>query len=985
MIKKRNIKLTAVCLAALFIFLLIIPAVNAFAVSGIHIYKVGANPIFGINKINDEYSGLSCDYLNAISKYTDDKYTYVDGTPDELFEMLKNGEIDMIPCVTETELSFYESSFGSSVSKLFKQVGTSLVSRFSAVYVYNKGEYSDTVLNDVTSIRRMTIGYLDEDKQSYFKNDRFIYSEIEGANFVPYKNETAMHEAFVAGDVDAVIKDCLRPWVNETIVYRFAVAPGYFVVRESDSELSKQLSSGLTSLFSDYPTFYGDVYERRVSNYGTMTFAYDATENEFIKNHTEITLGYNLESDFTKSYDSVKGTLGGVIGSITEKYTEKTGLKVNVKAYENLNECLDALNNKEVDMIFGGINSDDMSGRLGCYVTEPVITARAVLAGKENTAPDNIKKIAVKSGDEAISTLTHSYPDAFMTFAKSSDSIFSLAVNGDCDAVCLKSYEALYLKNSGYDIDIIRILPIYSEECFGLRPSDKGLCGITENALAEISVSNFINDVYEDLNSTNVKSTNYSVVIIHAVAISVLVFSIFVIIIVVVLKNKHRAKIDPLTGGLSRKSFIVKSIRTIKKSDSTNWTLVVFDIDKFKFVNDRLGYEEGNRMLERIYKTLGDQMENGETYARISDDNFVCCLFGASDNDITNRINSVFDEFERRNSLYVSYPVFFSAGVCRLEQCVDKYGSVNFNVAIDRCNIAKKTIKSMHSNSIAFYDGKIREKALREKDFENAMPTALENHEFMCYIQPKYGAKSRRIEGGEALIRWKSSEFGFVFPNEFIPLAEKNGFVVELDFFILEEVCKAMRHWIDKGIKPVVISVNMSRVHLTHDDFIWRLREIIDKYAIPYEYIELEITETVFSDNADLLLRVMKKLHDIGFQLSIDDFGSGYSSLNMLKDIPADVVKIDREFFNGTVNSDKGRAVITAVVDLAQKLDMQVISEGVETLEQVEFLDEINCELIQGYYFAKPMPLKDFEKLWFKEREEKVEKPQNSETSPQDK
>ena len=183
-----------------------------------------------------------------------------------------------------------------------------------------------------------------------------------------------------------------------------------------------------------------------------------------------------------------------------------------------------------------------------------------------------------------------------------------------------------------------------------------------------------------------------------------------------------------------------------------------------------------------------------------------------------------------------------------------------------------------------------------------------------------------------------------------------------------------MRSWLDNGITPVVIAVNMSRVHLTHDDFIWRLREIVDKYAIPYEYIELELTETVFTENADLLLRVMRKLHDIGFQLSIDDFGSGYSSLNMLKDIPADVVKIDREFFNGTVNSDKGRAVITTVIDLAKKLDMHVISEGVETLDQVEFLAEKNCDLIQGYYFAKPMPFKDFEELWFKELEENNDK-----------
>ncbi len=444
-------------------------------------------------------------------------------------------------------------------------------------------------------------------------------------------------------------------------------------------------------------------------------------------------------------------------------------------------------------------------------------------------------------------------------------------------------------------------------------------------------------------------------------------------VIIITRMMKHRTEIDPLTGGATKKMFLAKTLKTIKKSGTNKWALVIFDIDKFKFINDHLGYEEGDRMLGRMFKTIEDSMEKDETYARISDDNFACCIHDASDNDIENRLTGIFDEFGRRNSLYVSYPVIFSGGVCRVEQCVEKYGAVDLNAAMDRSNIAKKTIKNMHRSAIAFYDGKIREKTLREKDFENAMPEALEHKEFMCYIQPKYGAKSRKIEGGEALIRWKSSDFGFVFPDQFIPIAERNGFVVELDFFILEEICKAMRRWLDMGLEPVVISVNQSRMHLSHDDYIWRLREIVDKYSIPYEYIELEITETVFTDNSELLLQIMQKLHDIGFQLSIDDFGSGYSSLNMLKDIPADVVKIDREFFNGTVNSDKGRAVITTVVDLAKKLRMHVISEGVETLAQVEFLDEINCDLIQGYYFAKPMPLKDFEELWFKSLEEQKE------------
>ena len=439
------------------------------------------------------------------------------------------------------------------------------------------------------------------------------------------------------------------------------------------------------------------------------------------------------------------------------------------------------------------------------------------------------------------------------------------------------------------------------------------------------------------------------------------------IIIFFTIRNRRFRDTDQLTGGKTKSRFFRDCAKIVKKIPPEKLAMVVLDIDKFKYINDRLGYDEGDRILARIHKTLCDCLDKEELFARISEDNFACLIKNAPDNEIETRLHEIFTEFDRRNSFFIKYPVNFSAGVCRLGQCRGKYDAVDFTMAVDRCKLAKKSIKNKHNSDVAFYDGKIREISLREKDFENAMPQALENREFECYLQPKYGTNSREIVGAEALIRWNSKEFGFVCPGDFIPLAEKNGFVVELDFFILEEVCKMLRRWIDNGKKPIVISVNQSRLHINDDDYIWRLREIVDKYEIPYEYIELELTESVFTEDADRMIAIMQKLHEIGFKLSIDDFGSGYSSLNLLKDIPADVLKIDREFFNGTVNSKKGRAVISSVVDMAKNLEMNVISEGVETQDQIDFLKEIDCNMVQGYYFSKPMKLREFDEMWEKQ------------------
>lgn len=958
---------------AVLILSLALPLKSALASSSskARTYRIGANTLYGVNKTEDGYSGLACSYINAISRYNSDKYIYVEGTAEELFKKLKNGEIDVIPCVTETDRDMYERLLGGADGSLFKKVGSALFLQFNAVYTYDKGEYADTVYNDVSAIRRMKIGYLAEDEQRYFKDGKCYYSEIAGATFVAYNTETTMQNDFVSGKIGAVMKDCLRSWGDETIVYRSPVSSGFFVTRASDTELGTKLAGGLNSLFTDYPTFYGDIYQRYVSNYGAQKFAYSTEADEFKKNHPEITVGFNLQSDAMDCYDSKSNTLSGIPGAIMEDYSEKSGLKIRLKAYSDLAACMQALTDGEIDMVYGGVRSDDASSKSGIRISPPAVNAPLVIAGKSETDLSGFMTIAVVGDDiEAQSAVTRSFPNANIIRADSVRNACKMTLNGDCNAACVSGYDAMYLKNSDYPkFEVLRVFPVCSTECFATRQRDRGLSEITDNTLLQLNSSDIITSVYNIINVIEDSDSDQDIMIPRILLIILAGAAVAAagVVVIVMLEIRRRSELDPLTGGATRKTFIAKSQKLIKKSGSGKHAMAVFDIDKFKFINDRLGYEEGNRMLERMFKTLGDHMENGETYARISDDNFACCIANASDSDLTERLTGIFEEFERRNSLFVSYPVMFSAGVCRLDQCTDNYGSIDFNVAIDRCNIAKRTIKNEHTNSIAFYDGKIREKALREKDFENAMPTALEKREFLCYIQPKYGTKSRKIEGGEALIRWKSSDFGFVFPDEFIPLAEKNGFVIELDFFILEEVCKAMRRWIDAGYTPVPISVNQSRAHMSHDDYIWRLREIVDKYAIPYEYIELEITETIFTDNAELLLKIVQKLHDIGFQLSIDDFGSGYSSLNMLKDIPADVVKIDREFFNGTVNSDKGRAVISTVVDLAKRLRMQVTSEGVETIDQVEFLDEINCDLIQGYYFAKPMPLRDFEELWFNE------------------
>jgi EAL domain-containing protein (putative c-di-GMP-specific phosphodiesterase class I) len=254
-------------------------------------------------------------------------------------------------------------------------------------------------------------------------------------------------------------------------------------------------------------------------------------------------------------------------------------------------------------------------------------------------------------------------------------------------------------------------------------------------------------------------------------------------------------------------------------------------------------------------------------------------------------------------------------------------------------------------------------KLQREIEITNSMDQALKNGEFIVYLQPKIELSGNTLVGAEALVRWKKSDNSLMPPNDFIPLFEKNGFVVYLDFYVYEEVCKKLRSWLDNGLSVVPISLNVSRIHLHDDDFVGELEKLVDRYEIPHHLLELELTESIFLNNTEEALNVMRKLQNIGFVVSIDDFGAGYSSLNLLKDMATDVIKLDKEFFGQGEMQKEEQIIVSSIISMAKQLNMKVLSEGVETKKQSDFLKSVCCDMAQGFLFAKPMPVLDFEKI----------------------
>ncbi|MEG1782611.1 MAG: EAL domain-containing protein, partial [Oscillospiraceae bacterium] len=293
---------------------------------------------------------------------------------------------------------------------------------------------------------------------------------------------------------------------------------------------------------------------------------------------------------------------------------------------------------------------------------------------------------------------------------------------------------------------------------------------------------------------------------------------------------------------------------------------------------------------------------------------------------------------------------------------------------IDRAKLSLTEAACSLSNKMryAIYDERVRRTLLREKQLEDRMEEALAKGEFEVYLQPKYHTQSEVIGGAEALVRWKDPKEGMIYPDEFIPLFEKNGFVTQIDLFVFEQVCRTLKRWIENGLPPIKISVNCSRTHLKAPNFLEEYRRIVAKYNLPVNVLEIELTESAVFEDAQSLSQIIQEIHSMGFGCSMDDFGSGYSSLNLIREIPVDTLKIDKIFFQaGSSDFERTESVVGSIISMAEALHMSTIAEGVEERKQVDMLKRLKCDYIQGYYFARPMPIHEFETLTFGAFDEK--------------
>ncbi len=422
---------------------------------------------------------------------------------------------------------------------------------------------------------------------------------------------------------------------------------------------------------------------------------------------------------------------------------------------------------------------------------------------------------------------------------------------------------------------------------------------------------------------------------------------------------------DTLTGLDRYEVFLEKLQQELDLIGDDNIVVIYTDIKHFKYINDTYGYKVGNALLKEFVAEFTNNNRLLVGAARVYSDNFVAAnrisADGYTKESFREMIRRRNQEWETKfREKYLNSRLQFCTGI----SIVNKNSrSLDAETVVSNANLARKVAKEMEDDCCVLFDQSMMEGIKREVEITSSIPKALANGEFKVFIQPNIETDTQNLMGAEALLRWQKPDGSYIYPDEFIPLIERSGQIVDVDYYVYREVFRFIAKRLQEGRKAVPISLNVSRVHLNKMHILEYVKELFEEYQIPYSMVEFELTESIYLDNTERALELIKGLHNMGTKVSMDDFGSGYSSLNLLSKLPIDIIKLDKVFLKEGDLQESDKIIISCVVDMAKKLQIMSLCEGVETMEQSNYLKEVGCQMQQGFYFSRPIPQEVFEKF----------------------
>ena len=953
---KKGYRIVSAVLAMCMI-LVLMPAIKVNAAEKV---RVGYFQISGYQEIAQDGTrrGFGYDYLQEIAKYTGWEYEYVDATWDECLNMLAEGEIDLLTCAKYSEERAQLYDFSTCRMGLLHSVIT--VRTDDDRYSYD----------DYAGFDGMKVGILKGNRTNQTL-ERLCEEHSIQMELCVFGTEKELKDALENKEIDAIASSNQRVLENEKVICRFGLGEFYAVTAKGNDELLVGLNTAMERIVLDNPYYEAELYDKYFANNAGYKVAFTAQEKHYIQEKGSIKAVVMPDAEPFSFYDGEK--YQGIAVESIEAIAAEAGLQVEYVQAKDGAEAMQMLQNQEADVIADFYADYSWGQKQGAILTKPYMEMpyAEVTAGQKAEAGERKVAVCADSFFNEIYVQEY-YPAEQIIYFDSERACVEAVRSGEADVAYVSQYaaEILLQEDENLKLDSRILYETVHGVAIAVAEQERTLCYILDKAITNLEAEKIpqIIEEYKSMGEEKVSLRRFiyynpiPVIISMAVVFSVVIGALVYALIQKKKYDQHIFELaykDPLSG-LGNinllEDFVVKKRQEYLGKDVA---MISLDINHFTTINESYGREVGDLVIGHVGYKLKEMIADKGMVVRNKADNFL--LFGIySDDEIKKLVEQIQSELGNyqckeagvgEEGINISY--YFGIVKAKFD------GDTSLHQMIDRAAMAKKATKREKS-IIWYFDDEMEQQLLREKMLEDRMESALENGEFTVYYQPKFRMSDNEVIGAEALIRWNSKEYGFMNPGEFVPLFESNGFILELDFYCMEQVYKMLRARLDAGQKAVRVSINQSRMHFGQKNYIARLNALREKYQIPNELIELELTESIFADMQDIS-RGVEELKANGYHLSVDDFGSGYSSLNMIKEIPIDTLKIDRDFLSDDEQeSGRYQKVIRKVVELAKELNMSIICEGVEKEEQADFLQSVGCMYAQGFLYAKPMPEQDF-------------------------
>lgn len=937
--------------------LLLSPLLPPAAAATPQVVRVGRFPYENQLSVDaaGNYGGYGYDYLQEIARYTGWRYEFVDAPWGECLDMLARGELDLMGAMMRSP----------ERETLFDFSDLPMLSGYGALVTPLRNE--ELPYEEFSAFDGLRVGVLADNLQ----RENFLrYAQAHAFSpvLVEYTTQADMEAALAAGDVSAAVMTNLLHSPTLRVVASFGENDAYFATTKGNDAILSPLNEAMRKIRLADPYFNSKLDQTYYNLQASTLISFTREELSYIQSAPPIPCVYIPAAPPISYFDAEAQTAQGISMDICRLLESRTGLTFSWINAQSAAEAIDLLRRGEALLLPGKYHDTSWAQANGLLLTEPYLPGQMVMVTSPKAGSASV--IAVYDDDSQGRLLADAVSgDARILQYPTIIDCMDAVLRGDANTTFVNSTVASYLVNQPQYAGL-QTTPIYGYSAdVGMAVSARAnplLLSVLNKGLLNISTTE-INQVVLSQMKNGRAGALATYLYLHPVEMMLLLSGVFIALVVVLSVSLHnrkrnvkRLKNALYTDALSsfpNYSSLAQEAPALLGQHPEEFTLIYLDIHRFKTINDTFGYESGDQVLIATSHILNQFVASNERFARIYADTFVLLLRTATQADLQQRLLHLSTQLEGLSiRRFSSIKPLFRGGVYPLPRefsTLDK--------ACDRANYAKSSITHPAANTFVFYDDVLRNRVLAEKELESSMTSALERGEFIPFYQPKVNAITEKVVGAEALVRWQHPEKGCLPPGEFLPFYEKNGFIVKIDLAIFEQVCRDIRQWMQAGNRAVPVSVNFSRRHMGNQCLPQTLKDIADRYEVPTSLLEVEITETEELESLDTALEFVDALKAFGFCISIDDYGTGYSSISFLQELPLDTLKLDQKFILNAMKSTKARDIMRHLVASMHQNKIRILCEGIETPQQREFVIGLNCRYIQGYLYSRPLPRTEFE------------------------